>query len=361
MKVLFSIKGNGAYLADKERLIFGIDNYFYDASGNEVPFELNFSRDLDECDNSEWWQEDRVKYQDLEQPLIAASTTEIKWEIDDGFGNFGFRNKTGEFVIEPQYAYAHDFTHGLASVNLNRTWYKTEDGDRYYENHFGYINERGQTIIGFQFDEASQFNKYGVAVVSDIHRGTWLIDTEGNEIPGTHFPHLSRYLDYNERFIEFSYDHEDDFLIGIYDTKDRKVLTEPSFESFIELDENLILILEHPERSEISDFHEYYINSKGELLFPWLYNKGFSSVKITDANNVTAVAVSKHTEQQEHLNGYFPHSQNNDNCIIFYGLYSSKEMFILPPEYDDIKSIGENLWMCLKDDTVTIVQTESTD
>lgn len=30
---------------------------------------------------------------------------------------------TGEFVIEPQYAYAYEFTNGLVAVNLNRTWF----------------------------------------------------------------------------------------------------------------------------------------------------------------------------------------------------------------------------------------------
>ena len=86
--------------------------------------------------------------------LLSENVGEIIEEIDDIFGCFGFKNEAGEFVIEPQYAYAYDFTNGLAAVNLNRTWYKTEKGERYYENHYGYIDFNGKTVIGFNYDEA---------------------------------------------------------------------------------------------------------------------------------------------------------------------------------------------------------------
>lgn len=359
MKVLFSKKGSRVYLADKDRLIFGVDDSFFDAFGNEVAFEPGFYNPYDEDAQDEIWEQQQKKNQGLEQPLESESTTEIEWEIDDGFGNFGFKNEAGEFVIEPQYAFAHEFTNGLASVNLNRTWYKTEDGKRYYENHFGYINERGQTIIGFQFDEAYPFNKYGVAVVSDILHGTWLIDTDGNEIPGTHFPHLSHYYNYEDRFLEFSYDDDGDY-IGIYDTKERRILIEPSINATFERNENLILVYEYKNAHNISDFQQYYIDSKGEVLFPWLYQKGFAHVCDPDLNNVTAVSV-EYTELHGQPCSHFHHDGKKRNRRFIYGLYSSKEEFLLPLEYDDIRNIGGNLWGCMKDGTITIVQTESTD
>ena len=358
MKILFSKNGSHAYLADKERLIFGIDNYFFDASGNEVPFELGFHESRDE---DEGWYQYWMKYEGLSQPLKSESTTEVEWEIDDGFGNFGFKNEAGEFVIEPQYAYAHEFTNGLASVNLNRTWYKTEDGKRYYENHFGYINGRGQTVIGFQFDEAYPFNKYGVAVVSDTLHGTWLIDTDGNEIPDTHFPYISHYHDYEDRFYEFSYDTDHDCIVGIYDTKERRILMEPSINSIIEYTEDLILVNERNVQHGISELQQYYINSKGEVLFLWLYRKGFAIVEEPDSNHVTAVAVSEYTELKQQARIYIPHDGKKYTRRLIYGLYSSKEEFLLPLEYDDIQNIGDNLWSCIKDDTITIIQTEEND
>ena len=61
MKVLFSKKGSQAYLADKERLIFGIDNSFFDASGNEVAFDPGSRNGHNEDDKDEGWYQDWMK------------------------------------------------------------------------------------------------------------------------------------------------------------------------------------------------------------------------------------------------------------------------------------------------------------
>lgn len=182
MKTLFSLPGNNIRLADKQRMIFDVyDGCFYDTNGKQVPSEDGFkSSSYDYSDDP--WESYWIEDEGLDEPLVAESIEEVVEEIDDCFGKFGFKNQAGEFVIEPQYAYAHQFTCGLAAVNLNRTWYKNVDGRRFYENHFGYINERGETVIPFAYDEAWPFNKYGVAVVED-RNGSRLIDTEGNVSP----------------------------------------------------------------------------------------------------------------------------------------------------------------------------------
>ena len=81
-------------------------------------------------------------------------------------------------------------TYGLLSVT-------GDDGYPYgVPLNYGYIDGNGKTVIGFQYDEARPFNKYGVAVVSKMTDSFFhLIDLEGNEIPGTRFPYIS-YYDY---------------------------------------------------------------------------------------------------------------------------------------------------------------------
>lgn len=96
MKILFSKAGRVAYLADEEKMIFCIDDAYYDKNGNEVPFKKRF---IDDCDDEyeyekDAWTEDWILEEGLEEPLIAVSTTDIEWEVDDGFGNFGFKNKS---------------------------------------------------------------------------------------------------------------------------------------------------------------------------------------------------------------------------------------------------------------------------
>ena len=360
MNILFSKAGNQMQLVDKEKLVFCIDNQFYDANGRSVIYEKPLPTNDDDDDDHRWYQY-WMEYEGLEEPLKSESTVEVKWEIDDVFGNFGFKNEAGEFVIEPQYAYAHEFTNGLASVNLNRTWYKTEDGKRYYENHFGYIDSKGKTVIGFQFDEAYPFNKYGVAVVYDLTSGWYLIDKSGNVIPGAKFPYLSHYYEYENRFLEFSYDTAHDALVGIYDTKERKILLEPSIDSIIEWSEDCILVYERNGSYGISDFHQHFRNSQGEILYPWLYGKGFAIVERPDRYGVSAVAISEYEELDSQARSYFPHNGKKYERKFIYGLYSSKEKFLLPMKYDKITRLADNVWGCYKDGIFTVVQTNNED
>ena len=359
MKILFSKQGKSCRVVDKDRIIFCIDNTYFDVNGNEVPDEESFHKKRIEDDD---WYQYWMDYEGLPEPLISETTIEPEYEIDDAFGNYGFKNQAGEFVIEPQYAYAHEFTCGLAAVNLNRTWYRTPEGNRYYENHYGYIDGNGQTVISFQYDEARPFNKYGVAVVTKTTDNYYhLIDIEGNEIPDTRFPYVS-YYDYEERYLEFSRDNDIEALIGIYDTKERKVLIEPRFEELSITDDNHILVWERDGEYGESDFRQYYINRNGELIYPWLSTQRFAIIRKPDINDVAAVAVSQYTELTEECpSSFYPHNGKKYDRKFVYGLYSSKEEFLLPLEYEKIEKLTDDIWGCYKDGVFTFVKTEKDD
>ena len=361
MKILFNKQGVSIRSADAERRIFCIDNHYYNEQGNEIPVEESFL--IHDYEDEEGWYEYWMDDEGLEEPLKSESVIEPVYEIDDLFGQYGFKNEAGEFVIEPQYAYAFEFTNGLAAVNLNRTWYRTENGHRYYENHYGYIDHTGKTVIPFRFNEAFPFNKYGVALVSDSDAGWFLIDQDGNEIPGTKdFEYISRYY-YENRFLEFSSEDIDESpLIGVYDTKLQKILMEPSISDIVEQNEDLIRVYVRDGKYGEGDFHQYYINSNGEILFPWLYDKGFAIVEIPDKHNVAAVAITRFKELDDSdLRGYFLHNGKKYDRKFLYGLYSSKGEFLLPLEYDEIRHLTEDIWCCKKDGIITVVRTEDED
>ncbi|MCI8388808.1 MAG: WG repeat-containing protein [Clostridiales bacterium] len=358
MKILFSKQGKSCYLVDKERIIFCIDNAYFDINGNEVPDEDSFQK-KHKFDDDGWYQY-WMDYEGLPEPLKSETTVEPEWEIDDAFGNYGFQNQKGDFVIEPQYAYAHEFTNGLASVNLNRTWYKTPEGQRYYENHYGYIDGNGKTVIGFQYDDAYPFNKYGVALVSDLNGGWHLIDLKGNEIPNTRFPYISRY-EYEDRYLEFSRKDNDDALIGLYDTKERRILIEPRFSDVSVQDDNHILVYERDGEYGVNDFRQYYVNGKGDLIYPWLYKQRFAIIEQPDINDVAAVAISQYTELTGYPNSFFLHNRKKYERKFIYGLYSSKEEFLIPLEYDRISKLHDNIWGCYKDGIFTLIKTEPND
>ena len=363
MKILFQRKGSKVDFVDLTRRIISIDGKFVNELGEEIQGEEKPCKRelLDDYEEDDWYRP-WMDYEGLDEPLKSESVVELICEIDNVFGQYGFKNKKGEFVIEPQYAYAYEFTNGLAAVNLGRTWYRTEEGKRYYENHYGYIDSKGKTIIGFQYDEAHPFNKYGVAVVSDREAGWKLIDQTGKEVQGTRVSYLSPYYEYNNRFLEFSYEQRTgEETVGIYDTKERKILMEPSASSIIELEEDCILVYVRNGEYGESDFCQYYINGKGEIIYPWLYRKGFSIVRQPDVNNVAAVAISKYTELTGNPLSYFSYNGKKYDRKFEYGLYSSKGGYIVSPEYENIEKMGDNIWACCRDGEILVVETEKGD
>ncbi len=359
MKTLLTVACKRAFLADKNRVILGVSNgagyEFYDMTGNKVPAEDGFDYPDSFCDEeNDPWESEWIKNEGLEEKLIAESTKKIEWEIDDGFGLFGFKNRAGEFIIEPQYAYAHNFTCGLAAVNLNRTWYRTKEGQRFYENHYGFINERGQTVIPFAYDEVQPFNKYGVAVVSDLKR-VYLIDTEGNIVPGTEGMLFSEYYDYDNRYLEFQYpsdDLEEMNINGIYDTKERRIILEPSIESFTEYSEDEICVEKWTGKDEYGhpEYSRYFIDSKGDLLYPWLAGKRFALIFHTSTPLLSIIVTYK--------NVFYDGKNHHERQ---FGLYSSKEQYLIPAEYEKIFELSNRIFCCLCGGKATIIQVEDQD
>lgn len=131
MKILFQTKANKVELVDKERLIFNIDGKFVNESGEVVQVEEKFYKreELDEYKEDDWYKP-WMEYEGLEEPLKSEIIVESVCDIDNVFGQYEFKNKAGEFVIEPQYADAREFTNGLSAVNLRRTWLSYRRGQK---------------------------------------------------------------------------------------------------------------------------------------------------------------------------------------------------------------------------------------
>ncbi|HRX49599.1 MAG TPA: WG repeat-containing protein [Spirochaetota bacterium] len=64
-------------------------------------------------------------------------------EIITTGSKFGYADREGNIIIEPQYTQAEDFSEGLAAVKI--------------EDKYGYINREGVTVIDFIFDHAESF------------------------------------------------------------------------------------------------------------------------------------------------------------------------------------------------------------
>lgn len=221
-------------------------------------------------------------------------------------------------------------------------------------------------MIPFAYDEAWPFNKYGVAVVETLD-DVYLIDTKGKIILGTENLSFDHYYVYDQRFLEFTYksaqknDYDEEALVGVYDTKERRIIIEPSVDSIIEWSEEEILVYERGGEFGVSDFRQYYINSKGEKKYPWLNDKGFATIDRPNKSLVAVVAVSKYIELSGSPSSYFPINGKKYKRVFMHGLYSPKGFFLLPMEYEKITEVADNVFACLKDGVYTVIRLDEID
>jgi hypothetical protein len=83
---------------------------------------------------------------------------------------YGYIDRTGRMVIRPRYELAHDFSEGLAVVEVRGKGY-------------GYIDAKGRLVIGPGFYGAWDFTD-GIARVSTQERGTGYINKQGRYVWG---------------------------------------------------------------------------------------------------------------------------------------------------------------------------------
>ncbi|OFX39327.1 MAG: hypothetical protein A2X08_04185 [Bacteroidetes bacterium GWA2_32_17] len=122
---------------------------------------------------------------------------------------YGFINKKGEIIINPQFKSAISFSEGLAVVS---------DGEKY-----GYIDKNGKYVINPQFDAAGDF-KNGMAIISQGSMYGY-IDKEGKIIINPQFKYALNFSVDNDIALVWSSDGKAGFI-----DKEGKYLINPQFE-----------------------------------------------------------------------------------------------------------------------------------
>lgn len=171
------------------------------------------------------------KAYDFSEEGLAAVMVNDKW---------GFVNKSGQFVINPQFDSAWGFTEGLAAVMVNDKW--------------GYIDKLGKMVINPQFDVARVFSDDGLARV--LMNNKWgYINERGN-------------FEINPQFEVADGFYEGFALVKIGDKycfidKSGKIVINPQFYVATEFKNGLALV--YGEKYG-------YINKSGDYI--WSYDKG---------------------------------------------------------------------------------------
>ncbi|MDD6002358.1 MAG: WG repeat-containing protein [Bacteroidales bacterium] len=265
----------------------------------------------------------------------------------------GYIDKTGKYVINPQFAFADKFCDGLARV-------KTAD------NKIGYINKEGQYVIPAIYEAGSSFSE-GLAFVVSENSTPICIDTKGNEVFRT--PSNVLFVD------QFSKDgiakvkvEGDKF--GFIDKTGQFIVTPqynavlgPSSEGlaavkssdskwgFVDVKGNIVI---NPQFDDASNFSNGlacisqgdkwgYINKKGE----YVINPQFDYACSFSSDGLASIKQGKQwgfidTDGQIVINPQFdePTNFNNGLAVVrqgdLFGVVNKKGEYVINPQFDDI-------------------------
>lgn len=108
----------------------------------------------------------------------------------------GFMDRAGKLVIEPQFEDAEDFAGGLAPVKLRSeetTWCpRDESGSRKgFTMKWGYVDKTGKFVIPPQFESAAPFSE-GVAAIQQCDEA-FFIDATGKKVISGDFRYASSF------------------------------------------------------------------------------------------------------------------------------------------------------------------------
>lgn len=154
----------------------------------EIDFNIPFSEGTNNSrlvSASESAQENSLTQNDQSSPKIQSEFGTLDYIPTKDGTKWGYK-QLGEWVIEPRYESAGQFSEGLACVKLLGKWgYIRKDGEMAipfkYENaldfseglapvmimnRWGYVNDNGELVIPFKYAKAESFRN-GLAAVSD--------------------------------------------------------------------------------------------------------------------------------------------------------------------------------------------------
>ncbi|MBO4598873.1 MAG: WG repeat-containing protein [Bacteroidaceae bacterium] len=239
-----------------------------DKTGKEIPQTLKFEYDTDFADNglAVIIKDDKYGYIDKAGKIVINPQFKHAGCFANGLAavkikdKYGYIDKTGKIVIEPQFDYAFKFaSNNLAAVKINDKYgYIDKTGKIVIEPQFkdamcfynglaavkikdkyGYINKTGKIVIKPQFKDASCFSN-GLAVVK-IEDKYGYIDKTGKIVIEPQFDYASDFEDNGLACVSF---HTSSF--GYYYSrggcidKTGKTIIEPQYDG-IEIYKNVIL------------------------------------------------------------------------------------------------------------------------
>lgn len=245
----------------------------------------------------------------------------VSLKIND---KWGFVDKTGKIIIEPEFEYAYEFREGLASVMLN--------------GKFGVIDNTGKIICKPQFDSINNFTE-GLLIVRD--NGKYgLINSSGKIIIEPKFDYVSSF---SEGLISIKVDGK----YGVIDSNG-KMIIEPKFDSIGNFIEGLASIRVNGKYGVIDNTGKVIVEPKfiDELKFSeGLASAWFASGKFGVIDNTGKITCEPKFGSMGDFSGGLARVHINNK----YGFIDKTGKIIVEPQFDSIGYLDEGLASVLVD------------
>lgn len=243
---------------------------------------------------------------------------------------WGYIDKTGKFIIEPQYEWAYDFQeNGLSCVSKN--------------SRMGLVNEEGREIVKPVYDFITDYSE-GIAV-AEKDNVSYAIDEEGKilfeskDSVGQFQEGLSRILRTNDG-IKTAYGYVD---------KEGKVVVEPRYEyaspfknnkALVKVKDNHYALIDKSGKS-LAEYNYRMVRDLSEDLLVYTGDNDMAGYLKADGSRLTD---AKFSYAEPFENGFAVVGIPSGSNDIKYGAIDKNGAYIIKPEYTSLKQVGEDMF-----------------
>lgn len=247
---------------------------------------------------------------------------------------WGYIDKEGNFVIQPQFATAEDFQDNGLAVVLT--------GDLSGENHSGVIDREGRFKVEAVYDYIQPFSD-GIAIAMG-KEGTKAVNEKGKVI----FESKDYIANFSDGLAVFSRTADTGAWLSGYINTKGEVAIEPRFDMAGDFKDGKAIVRAEGTGISMIDktgktLHLYpydYIGELGDGLLAFKENDKYGYIDETGK----VVIPPRFYEADSFKEGLAVVNLSGDYSKNSYGLIDKKGKFIIQPEYNDIQALGEGFF-----------------
>ncbi len=259
---------------------------------------------------------------------------------------WGFINKSGEFIIKPQYDKVLSFTPKGIAIAANYL----SDGSEYGICRVYFIDKKGKAVLGPYISSVPEFEN-GYAAIYEEGKGSKLIDEEGTIVLQSEY----RIESVSEKVIRISEKSASDSKYGYMDMEGN-IIIPPKYMMASDFKDGTAWVRKDTDTCQLIDKQGNIVISTG--CFDFFQPRGDAGIipfkdKSTDkygykTYDETVIISPKYFEAQYFHDGLAVVSVETGEYETKQALINLNGEYVLKPEYVSIKSIGQGLFAATK-------------